>query len=659
MRQLSLSRKISILAGIPLFCFVTLAGKSFLQEIDSSRESSKTARQVEYVRIVSSFIHDVQKERGMTAGYLSGGLAETELRTQRAKTDAQAAATKASQAKSMLPPELQAQITQAFAALESLRPRVDQKAIKPEEAIAGYSAIVGELLALYTGVSERTTIAKASAEMRSTAILEYARESGGKLRANLTSILSKDEPIPAEVFSKLIRLKSDVDSNLGSKGLLLTESQKKLIAEFQASEDWSRVGQIFQLVLKKSDEGRFGQDPKALFELASRALDRMGTMIDAGFVAVSETLTMAHRESLNQAWILGLFLLTTTLLLCGLVFWLARDLATSFRRVAERLGHEAEEVREASGQIRASSTDLSESATQQAAAIQETAASMNQIQAMVEKNQEASQRLRETATESSQATRTGKDTVDRMIRSITEISDNNRAVMSEIERGNGEISKIVKLIAEIGDKTKVINDIVFQTKLLSFNASVEAARAGEHGKGFAVVAEEVGNLAQMSGNAAKEIADMLGGSIDKVEAIVRDTQARIEQLAGVGTGKLTQGAATAEECGRALEEILQNVGTVESLVAEIVLASKEQSSGISEISKAMNQLDAVTARTTSAAQQSADSSEALDSQSIELRAVVAELRSIVNGASRATYPRQSEQPARSDCDPQAAPRHAA
>jgi methyl-accepting chemotaxis protein len=78
--------------------------------------------------------------------------------------------------------------------------------------------------------------------------------------------------------------------------------------------------------------------------------------------------------------------------------------------------------------------------------------------------------------------------------------------MNQINYSNEQMSEIVKVIQEIETKTKVINDIVFQTKLLSFNASVEAARAGEQGKGFAVVAEEVGNLAQMSGNAAKEIS---------------------------------------------------------------------------------------------------------------------------------------------------------
>jgi hypothetical protein len=92
---------------------------------------------------------------------------------------------------------------------------------------------------------------------------------------------------------------------------------------------------------------------------------------------------------------------------------------------------------------------------------------------------------------------------------IMEIQETNKKLVDDVLEGNRKISEIVELVKEIGNKTKVINDIVFQTKLLSFNASVEAARAGEHGKGFAVVAEEVGNLASMSGQASKEISALL------------------------------------------------------------------------------------------------------------------------------------------------------
>lgn len=118
-----------------------------------------------------------------------------------------------------------------------------------------------------------------------------------------------------------------------------------------------------------------------------------------------------------------------------------------------------------------------------------------------------------------------------MLNSIDEISQSNDSIADQTRQNNEKINEIVKLISDIGNKTKVINEIVFQTKLLSFNASVEAVRVGEYGKGFAVVAEEVGNLAnKMSGNAAKEISSLLDESQRKTAQIVKETESKVDEL---------------------------------------------------------------------------------------------------------------------------------
>jgi methyl-accepting chemotaxis protein len=121
---------------------------------------------------------------------------------------------------------------------------------------------------------------------------------------------------------------------------------------------------------------------------------------------------------------------------------------------------------------------------------------------------------------------------------------------------------VINQIQDISKKTELINDIVFQTKLLSFNASVEAARAGEQGKGFSVVAEEVGNLATMSGNAANEITSMLGASIQKVSKIVENSQNLMSSLIKKSRSKIEMGHQTSVDCSVALEEIVKNVSSL-------------------------------------------------------------------------------------------------
>ncbi|MCO4755048.1 MAG: hypothetical protein KC478_11245, partial [Bacteriovoracaceae bacterium] len=252
---------------------------------------------------------------------------------------------------------------------------------------------------------------------------------------------------------------------------------------------------------------------------------------------------------------------------------LAKDLASKVSAVAQRLSSTAENVGQASYSVLGTSTQLSEAATQQASSLQETVSSIDEISSMVQKNAESAENSTSMSDRSNQAALRGKETVGSMINSINDIAEGNQNIAAEIKRNNDEISKVVELIGEIGEKTKIINDIVFQTKLLSFNASVEAARAGEHGKGFAVVAEEVGSLAAMSGKAALEITDMLDGSIKQVEDIVDTARDKVEVLMAKSQKNVDQGTKTANECESALDEILQNVASVNEMVREIASAS--------------------------------------------------------------------------------------
>ncbi|HLD99685.1 MAG TPA: methyl-accepting chemotaxis protein [Bdellovibrionota bacterium] len=343
------------------------------------------------------------------------------------------------------------------------------------------------------------------------------------------------------------------------------------------------------------------------------------------------TYSRQKEKSINGALTIAATLVLMILLSLVAAFIIGGAIARPLENVISNLRRESSEANDSSQNIASASHQLAQSATEQASALQETASSIEEMSAMITKNADNAAKSGTAARNSSEVAHKGKQASEQMIQAINDINLSNASIMKQIEESNQQISDITKVIAEIGNKTKVINDIVFQTKLLSFNASVEAARAGEHGKGFAVVAEEVGNLAQMSGNAAKEIAEMLEGSIRKVEDIVTQTKTKVEHLVSEGRKKVEAGTVIAQKTGKVLEEIVSEVNEVSTMVNEITTATREQAQGIAEINKAMNQMDQVTNQNSSASQQIAAAAESLNSQSQTMANVVGSLEVLVWG----------------------------
>ena len=197
--------------------------------------------------------------------------------------------------------------------------------------------------------------------------------------------------------------------------------------------------------------------------------------------------------------------------------------------------------------------------------------------------------------------------------------------------GNRRIAEISSVISDIAAKTKVINDIVFQTKLLSFNASVEAARAGENGKGFAVVAEEVGNLAQMSGRSAGEISAIVEESIRKVDAIVTENKSNVEKFIQSAKLKVQKSQAVASKCGTMFDQVVDNTTKVNGLIEEISRASSEQSKGIEEITNAMGQIDLATNENSTVTHSVAKAAKDLSGRADVLKEMSSELYQTVHG----------------------------
>jgi len=196
--------------------------------------------------------------------------------------------------------------------------------------------------------------------------------------------------------------------------------------------------------------------------------------------------------------------------------------------------------------------------------------------------------------------------------------------MEDIHKANERLQDIGKVISDINSKTAVINDIVFKTQLLSFNASIEAARAGQHGRGFAVVAEEVGNLAELSGTAAREIESLLEESNRKVKDTLELIQVR------VGEGNRVSHSAL-----EAFTGISKNIEEINSQGQSINDATQQQEIGVQQSNSAMKQMDVSAQINSTASNQAFNTSENLKSQSEELKNVISDLVQLISGGNAA------------------------
>lgn len=423
----------------------------------------------------------------------------------------------------------------------------------------------------------------------------------------------------------------------------IIESRKKSALSDTAIKDLADVEALYDqwksLNIKLQNMVDNGKTSEAAIEIGESggkirhtAEDILGRMNKRNIEEMDKETIAAAKTYANAKYVVIVTSFLSLAFGLTLAIFILRSLSKVIDNIITNLSDNSYQVTSAAGQIAASSEELSQAVTEQASSLEETASSIEEMNSMVQKNADNSRQATDIAGSSMDSAAKGQKVVVNMMNAIGDINTSNQHIMQQINHSNQQISEIVDVIREIESKTKVINDIVFQTKLLSFNASVEAARAGEQGKGFAVVAEEVGNLAAMSGNAANEISGLLDSSIQKVESIVKETKSKVESLIKEGSLKVELGTQIAQECRDVLEEIVHNTNTVTKMTNEISTACQEQSLGVQEITRAMNQLDQVTQTNATTSEESASAAEQLSAQASSLKGVVDLLVETIKGA---------------------------
>lgn len=249
------------------------------------------------------------------------------------------------------------------------------------------------------------------------------------------------------------------------------------------------------------------------------------------------------------------------------------DMAVSFNSFLEKLEKiiievkgGADSISSAAQQVSSSASSLSQGTSEQAASVEETTSSLEEMSASINQNSDNSKQMEQVASKGAR----------------------------EADESGKAVKQTVDAMKSITDKINIIDEIAYQTNLLALNAAIEAARAGEHGRGFAVVATEVRKLAERSQTAAKEIGSLAADSVK-----------------------------VAEHSGKLLDELVPSIKMTADLVQEVTSASREQSSGVNQINKAMAQVDQVTQRNASSAEELSSTAEEMASQSEALAQLMA------------------------------------
>jgi methyl-accepting chemotaxis protein len=423
---------------------------------------------------------------------------------------------------------------------------------------------------------------------RTSQLVESLVEIGGRQQAlMLHSILTdaagvdRDKRAVTEAERKIdglfVELTSLIDSAADRQ--LVQELQAKAVAVRPMSDEVTQLIQKQQMsdALKLVGERllpAYDDLQRNARDFLTSQRDKTGSETEEVMASASATRTLA-------------FIFVCLTVVCSVVICIVvRQMNSALGGMGSQVSEGAQQVARAAVQMGSISQSLAQGASEQAVSLEQTSASAEQVNSMVQRNAKSSREAAEHTNDANRLLTEANQKLEQMLVSMRDIS-------SSSER----ISKIIR----------VIDEIAFQTNILSLNAAVEAARAGEAGMGFAVVADEVRNLAQRCSQAAKDTSGLIEESIQHSK-----------------TGKVRL-----DEVAAAMHQVTDSAVQVQRLSNEVNAGSEEQARAIGQISKAILQIQNVTQQTAASAEEGASAGAQMSAEADHLQSAVHRMRAML------------------------------
>lgn len=613
--NLSFKQKIAILIALPILGFLWLSASSISQSMSTSKEMSSLTQLTRLSVVYSELVHELQKERGMTAGFLgsNGTKFQNELQKQRSAADAKrqlrTSYWQANQIESNEVQQLNSKINQSLDKLSTIRSQVDSQSIKLSDALSYYTQLNSMLLSVSGIIADISTDSQMTNETVAYYNFIQGKERAGIERAVLSNTFAKDEFGPG-MLVKFISLVTQQNTYFSNFSVFTNQENQQYYEQQMTDKSIQEVNKLRSLAESKTSN--FNADAVYWFGQSTARIGQLKKIENH----LAENLINLAEQKANTAQMNLVFNITICALMAGaaaaISFFTIKDLSKRVKDLTSVMAHVRDDNNLA---VRAAYVDkselgvissslnstleqfsnvidnLSSSSLTLASAAEETAqtcehnsASMvdqqEQIGLIATAIEELSATVNEVASKTQQTAESAKVMNDQTTTGLTTVQHSYRSIESLAQEIDGLAQKITHLhesSTNINNVIDVIKSVAEQTNLLALNAAIEAARAGEQGRGFAVVADEVRTLAQRTQESTSEI-----------EGFITSLQSDVEDAFSVIDNSQKKSAAAVEDSRQVehtLSAISESVSDIFSMADQIATATEEQAVVTQDIAK--------------------------------------------------------------------------